>query len=418
MRVFLSPRGHLAILLAVVAVTTGLPLAAPAAVAEGEVRALWVTRATMTSPEAVRAMVQSASAGGFNTLLVQVRGRGDAYYTSTIEPRAEELASRPGFDPLAETLTLAHAAGLRVHAWVNLNLVSSAAVMPASREHIVYRHPEWLMIPKDLANEMAGIDPRSPEYVGRLARWSRTRSTDVEGLYTSPLHPAVGAHLAAVVTDLASRYALDGIHFDYARYPNASFDYSRAALALFKQAVTGDLSPQERAEADTREPLDPFAYPNLFPERWNAFRRARMTALVMRLRTAVKAARPAATVSAAVVPDVHDALTARLQDWRTWLDQGLIDVLCPMAYTQDAATFEAQVSAARALAGSRPVWAGIGAYRLSRPQTAQHIGAARRVGASGVILFSYEALVSPPNNATSLAELGRVVFADSVGLRH
>lgn len=381
----------------------------------GEVRALWVTRLTLTSPETIRAMVQSASAGGFNTLLVQVRGRGDAYYQSTIEPRANELAARPDFDPLAETLARAREAGLRVHAWVNLNFVSSAAILPASREHIVYRAPEWLMVPRELANEMAGIDPRSPEYLGRLARWSRARSGDVEGLYTSPLQPAAAAHLAAVVTEIATRYAVDGVHFDYARYPTDEFDYSRAALGLFKQALAAELTTREVSEAEAREQLDPLAYPNLYPDRWAAFRRSRMTSLVMRLRTAVKTARPEAVVSAAVVPDVQDAFTHRLQDWRTWLEQGLVDVIAPMAYTQDAAIFESQVASARDLAGVRPVWAGIGAYRLTRPQTIQHVAAARRVGASGVILFSYDALVSPPNNATSLAELGREAFAAGPG---
>ena len=417
MRVPAFSSARLIVVLALAIVASSTPFAAPQRGSDGEVRALWVTRTTLTSPDAIRAMVQSASAGGFNTLLVQVRGRGDAYYQSSLEPRATELAPDPGFDPLAETLTHAHAAGLRVHAWVNLNLVSSAAVMPASRDHLVYRHPEWLMIPREIANEMAAIDPRSPEYLGRLARWSRTHSADVEGLYTSPIHSAASTHLASVVTELATRYALDGVHFDYARYPNRSFDYSPSALALFKQWIAGDLTAGERAAAEAAERLDPFAYPNTFPERWNAFRRARMTSLVMRLRTAVKTVRPDAVISAAVVPDAQDAFDLRLQDWRTWLDQGIVDVLCPMAYTQDARTFEAQVSAASALAGSRPVWAGIGAYRLSRPQTAQHVEAARRIGAAGVILFSYDALVSPPNNATSLAELGRAVFAEGSGSR-
>ena len=58
------------------------------------------------------AMVQSAASSGFNTLLVQVRGRGDAYYASRIEPRAEALAGQPqSFDPLATTIAAAHEAG-------------------------------------------------------------------------------------------------------------------------------------------------------------------------------------------------------------------------------------------------------------------------------------------------------------------
>ena len=43
-----------------------------------EVRALWVVRTTLTSPDKIHKMLESASAAGFNTLIVQVRGRGDA----------------------------------------------------------------------------------------------------------------------------------------------------------------------------------------------------------------------------------------------------------------------------------------------------------------------------------------------------
>ncbi len=81
------------------------------AAAPEQTRALWVTRTTLTSPEAIRQMVAEAQAGGFNTLLVQVRGRGDAYYSGTIEPRAPELAGKPSFDPLASVLEHAHRAG-------------------------------------------------------------------------------------------------------------------------------------------------------------------------------------------------------------------------------------------------------------------------------------------------------------------
>src|SRR6476620_4433610 len=112
------------------------------AAAPEQTRALWVTRTTLTSPESIRQMVAAANAGGFNTLLVQVRGRGDAYYMGTLEPRATELAGKPDFDPLATVLQQAHAAGLKVHAWVAVNLVSSSVTMPASRDHVVYRAPE------------------------------------------------------------------------------------------------------------------------------------------------------------------------------------------------------------------------------------------------------------------------------------
>jgi uncharacterized lipoprotein YddW (UPF0748 family) len=375
-----------------------------------EVRALWVTRTTLSTPDKIGQMVRAAREGGFNTLIVQVRGRGDAYYHSALDPRATELTARQDFDPLAEVLARATPAGLSVHAWINANLVSSAAEFPTSRQHVIYRHPEWLMVPRELAAEMAATDPRSPEYLGRLARWTRARLTEVEGLYASPLHPAAAAHVASIAAEIVSNYAVDGLHLDYARFPNADFDYSRSALLQFKHWLAPYLSEAERQRVDALELVNPSAYANMFPERWQSFRQSRITSLVMRVRTAVKQANPAIVLSAAVGPDLATAAGSRMQDWRTWLDQSLVDVLCPMAYTQDVDLFGQQISIARDVAGDRPVWAGVGAYRLSPPATLQHIEAARHAGAAGVVLFSYDALVAAPNSTTTLAALGRAAF--------
>ena len=56
-----------------------------------EIRALWVTRSSLTSAASITGLVQTAHLQGFNTLLVQVRGRADAYYASGLEPRAVRL---------------------------------------------------------------------------------------------------------------------------------------------------------------------------------------------------------------------------------------------------------------------------------------------------------------------------------------
>src|SRR6187431_1541412 len=380
------------------------------AAAPEQTRALWITRTTLTSPESIRQMVAAAQAGGFNTLLVQVRGRGDAYYSGTIEPRAAELTGKPSFDPLATVLADAHAAGLQVHAWVAVNLVSSSVTLPASRDHVIYREPEWLMVPRELAAEMKKINLRSPAYIGRLARWTRAHTSIVEGLYTSPLHPAAQDHTAAVIGEIAAKYPIDGVHLDYVRFPNEEFDYSPGAMEQFKTAMAADLNDRERREAAAREVIDPAAYPNLFPERWSDFRRSRLTSLVIKIRTPVKTARPGTLVSAAVVPDAQMAFTGRMQDWRGWIDQSLLDVICPMAYTIESEIFQKQIAAARAYAGSRPVWAGIGAYQMSPAQTLAHIAAANRLGVAGIILFSYESLAAPPNGAESVSELGRAAF--------
>ena len=123
-----------ALLAALVALAL-LPLAPPVVARTEteleEVRGLWVLRSSLSSPQSVASLIRTASASGFNTLFVQVRGRGDAYYRGGIEPRAVELSTPArSFDPLRDVIAAAHAAGLRVHAWVNVNLVSSAADLP------------------------------------------------------------------------------------------------------------------------------------------------------------------------------------------------------------------------------------------------------------------------------------------------
>ena len=376
-----------------------------------EVRALWVTRGSLTSPASIAALVRSARSSGFNTLLVQVRGRGDAYFAGGLEPRAALLAAaRPDFDPLHTVIAQAHAEGLRVHAWVNVNLVASANGLPAGRDHVIYRHPEWLMVPRALSVELARAGSRSPVFLGRLARWTRA-SPEVEGLFTSPILPEAAAHTVAVIDDLVARYPVDGLHLDYARYPGPDFDYSLGSLRAFREDLGPALSEADRRRFDSRSVSDLIALTDLYPDRWAGFRRSRLNALVMRIRTAAKDRRPGIILSAAVFPDAAEAASRRFQDWRFWVENRWLDVVCPMAYTSDRGVFDAQITSARMVAGTRPLWAGIGAYRLTASRTIENIETARRLGASGVILFSYDSLVQPPRGADTLASIGRAAFA-------
>ena len=385
--------------------------AGPRTPADPEVRALWVRSASLESPKAVADMVKSARAGHFNTLLVQVRGRGDSYFNGGLEPRATVLDAQPdSFDPLALALKTAHAQGIRVHAWIDVGLVSSAVWLPASRAHVVYRHPEWLMVPRALARDMALLDSKSQLYLDKLTRWTKAQSGDVEGLYVSPIPEEAADATVAVVADVVARYPVDGVHLDYVRYPNEEFDYSRAALEAFRAEVLRGLDPAAAREKELTVGQDLVAWPEAFPDQWRTFRLDRLTNLVARIRESVKARRPDVIVSAAVVPDPADATNQRLQDWRTWLQRGLLDVVCPLAYSTDRATFTAQVTEVRHLAGPRPVWAGIGAYRMSSSDTVENIRIARRLGATGVILFSYDALMSLPRGLDYLAQVSDAVF--------
>lgn len=356
-----------------------------------EVRALWVVRYTMTSAEAIRAMIRDAEAAGINTLIVQVRGRADAFYQSRIEPRGESIREGPDFDPLALTIDEAHARGMAVHAWVNTHLVWGPAALPQSPEHMVNAHPDWLAVPRGLGVDLAGVDPFDPRFVARLVRWAEENPATVEGLYSSPSHPAVQDRVHAVWLDLATRYDLDGIHFDYIRFPSAQYDYSVGALERFRLWSRGRISEARWVELEAAYEDDLFGFVDGEPALWAEFRREQVTRLVARIRTDVKLVRPRLVVSAAVIADPEVAWNDRFQDWRGWMREGLIDIAVPMAYTTDATRFEALVRVAREAAGTpERVWAGIGAYMNTADGTLGMIDIARSQDAGGVVLFSYD----------------------------
>ena len=374
-----------------------------------EVRALWVVRTALGSAEQVRAMVAEADASGFNTLLVQVRGRGDALYASAYEPRAESLPDDLSFDPLKVAIDDAHARGMAVHAWVNTHLVWGPVDPPRSPAHLVNAHPDWLAVPRSLGRELYHQDPHTIDYLARLIDYAAANVPKLEGLFTSPSHPAVQRHLQQVWLDLAGNYDLDGIHFDYVRFPSPNFDYSRGALERFRAWVEPRLSAARFRELAAAAEQDPYAMVDALSEHWDVFRRDSVTDLVRGIYEAVKALRPDLVVSAAVLADQRKAREERYQAWTAWLADGIIDVAVPMAYTADTELFHNWIASARVTAGKRErLWAGIGAYLNPVDTTLRQIDFARRERVGGVVVFAYGAAASTPPEPGALASLERI----------
>jgi len=179
-------------------------------------------------------------------------------------------------------------------------------------------------------------------------------------------------------------YALDGIHLDYIRYPDARACYCAGCRRRFGE--------------DTGRRVDPWPAAVLSgPARpaFLAWRRARITRLVRDAQAIARTSGRNIELSAAVYgwyPGVRDTLA---QDWGAWLHEGLVDFVCPMTYTEDLAEFSAWVRAHVALpgAGGR-VLPGIGVTTthstLDAAAARRQIRAARQLGASGFVLFDLD----------------------------
>jgi len=359
-----------------------------------ETRALWVKRTTIVSPEAVRALVMRAKENGFTDLVVQVRGRGDAYYDSRIEPRSEDLAGQPAsFDPLALTIDEAHRLGIKVHAWINIYLVANIESLPRSKDHLIYKHPEWVMVPRGVAAELYDTPPDRGDYLNRILEFSRANRGELEGLFASPAHAGVKENLFNIWMEIATRYEVDGLHFDYVRYPNPQYDYSRNSIDRFRDEMEKKLPDEERETLADRSRNDPLFYATKFPEAYAQFQRDQVTDLVARIYKGVKKVKPNAIISAAVFANEEDAARSRFQDWKEWLRMGCLDVVCPMAYTPDTETFRRQLLVAMNVASGKRVWGGIGAYKQTAESAIEKIQVTRDLDAQGFILFSYDSSI-------------------------
>ncbi len=361
--------------------------------APAEVRALWVVRNTLNHPDSVKAMVERAHASGFNTLIVQVRGRGDAFYDARWEPRAESLRGGKDFDPLALTIKEAHKRGITVHAWLNTAYLAGMDRPPTDPQHMYNARPDLMAVPHQIARELYSMDPRNPDYRKKIVEWSRTARDRIEGVYMSPAAPETKEHIYSLWMDVLEKYDVDGLNFDYVRYAAPDLDYSRVSLERFKLWLLPQLADSVRTHFAALESSDPLIYADSFATRYDDFRRAQISDLVERIYFGVKKRAPHVIVSADVFGNAQDAYEKRYQDWPGWLRRGFLDVAALMAYSRETAVFRDQIKLAVEAGGPNKVWAGIGSWRIPVASTLEKIEAARQVGAKGIVLFSYDAAV-------------------------
>ena len=244
---------------------------AGSASSQADRRFFWVVRDGLSSPQEVDALLERAQAAGANGVVVQVVGRGEAYYDSDILPHAPFS----GFsDPLEYLIQRAGPMGIEVHAWINAYLVWSAPSPPLSETHIYNTHPQWFTAHRNGRSSMS--------YSGEEAE-----AAGIVGATLSPAFPGVRKYVADIAREIAVNYRVTGVHLDYIRYPNTSFGYSSGEVELY--TLETGLSP----EAD--------------PALWSAWRQEQVTSTVETVRAVLRSAAPWVQLSCAVMANPHTA---------------------------------------------------------------------------------------------------------------
>ncbi|MFZ1731065.1 MAG: family 10 glycosylhydrolase [Bacteroidota bacterium] len=298
--------------------------------------------------QALRDILDDLQQRHYNAVFFQVRSRGNAMYRSAYEPWASELTGvlgrDPGWDPLAFAIEECHARGIELHAWFNVCRVWSKGDPPASTPvNIARAHPEWV--------QRFGDD-----------------------LWIDPGIPEARAYTVRVAEDMVRNYAMDGLHFDYVRYPDRGFK---------------DDDTYHRYGAG--KPIDDW-------------RRDNVSAFVREAYRRCIAVRPSLQVGSAPIGIYKNLPTAKgwegrdaiYQDSRRWLREGYHDYVVPQIYwglTRRGSNidFEALVKDWKSNASGRHVYSGVAAYKENvQPWLADHVDAARGRGADGVVFFRFE----------------------------
>jgi uncharacterized lipoprotein YddW (UPF0748 family) len=348
-----------------------------------ELRAVWVDafHDGFKTQAQVDDLVAWARVANLNALFVEVRRRGDSYYLKSFEPQAEDPSFTPGFDALQYLIERAHEGPqrLQVHAWLaTLPIWYQRDTPPLAPNHPYnLRGPSadaadtWLMYRDDGAS-WAGVD-QSGTY------------------YLDPGNPQVQDYTVEVYMNLLRNYDVDGIHLDQIRYYEGDplrWGYNPTSVARFNARFGRDPASQPA-------PTDP---------QWIAWRRDQVSALVRAIYLKAKAYKPNVAVTAAVVtwgrgPQSGDdwqrqaPYAAVLQDWRSWLQDGIVDYLLPMNYFRENGDqgnwFDTWTQWEVAHPGQRGVVLGLGSYLNTADGALAQLGRARELGALGVALYSY-----------------------------
>ena len=365
-------------------------------------RALWVKRDQLVSPERIIRVVDEAADNGYTILFVQVRGRGDAWYESSIVPKPDFLRARngePSFDPLAFLLKRAHARKLEVHAWVNAFLIWSGDNSPMLAGHVLNTNPDWVAVDSK-GRRLADYTP------------AEIRRANIEGVFLAAGNPEVRDHLRHVIAEIAVNYPVDGIHLDYIRCPRVDTGYDAASRAAFMAQAGVDPWKLRHAVPglEARFGREGVA---MLEKRWQAWRAEQVTKLVKAVRYDLDQLDRPVTLSAAVFPNVKTAPTNVGQDWLSWAREGYVDMLVPMLYSPNTDVVLSQLRMAqRELPADVILYAGISVYNQPLNSAAQKAIKVRQAGAHGVSFFPYDTLAERPG---SLRQLTRLSFGGSAG---
>ena len=229
---------------------------------------------------------------------------------------AESFMKQKYGDQLSEAVKACHQYGIRIHAWIPALTIEK---MPKETKRTFMAAGRGLVNAKGAPVEwMNPTDPRNIQEITRIALW------------------------------LAENTGVDGIHFDYMRYPNGESAMGANDRKNFERWLGNKVSSW---------PTDVRAGGKL-KAKYNAWRAEHITHVVNQVCSQIKARKPKTLVSIAVYS--FGNANGVGQDWHSWIKNRHLDYVVPMNYTPDAADLKKMIERQIGASESTKIVCGIG----------------------------------------------------------
>jgi len=173
---------------------------------------VWVGAKSIVTPGLIDEVIQRAEAGNFDAIFVNVFYDGHSLYDSAFVEKYHKVDA--GFDPLAYLVPQAHQRGITVHAWYVVGRIDE----PDSA--ILQAHPNWSLVGPD----------------GESIPWLNLGHSEVQGF------------ISDLMMETVERYEVDGIHFDYTRYPGSEWGFDPYTIREFTNEYGIDLNQLRYAD--------------------------------------------------------------------------------------------------------------------------------------------------------------------------
>jgi len=318
-----------------------------------EIRGVWVHPATfgpekLTAVPKIQLTLDQYVKAGINTVMVMVKSTsGHVYFKSTVGVRD------PGYnwDFFSVFLEEAMKRRITVHPW--FCVFTEGDIQGRVREH-----PEWL------------IRSRKSELVPVL----------------NPAHPDARKYEISLIKELVSQYPVEWVHLDYIRWPcepaEDYFSFDAQSRALFKEYSGEDIATVRAMDSG-----------NTLWNEWIDWNGQQVTRFLRELRQGLTQPGRNVKLSVAVFPDAPNARALVGQDWEGWVREGLVEMVCPMLYTNHREFFEKYIRKAVAITQGHcllGIGVGIGtAHNQNTPEgVLWQMRTSRDLGANGTVLFS------------------------------